>query len=78
MPNLADVERKSALRAGIRLYDLASDPGETRDLYREGDPEAAELLALLDQLAAMPRAEGDEIGVDAETRERLRSLGYLD
>jgi arylsulfatase len=58
------------------LYDLASDPGETRDLYRAGDREAERLRALL--AAWLRPVESRDERMTDEDRERLRSLGYLD
>ena len=58
------------------LYALASDPGETRNLAAQ----QPELAARLDALVAA-RAEHQLVtpnfGLDAETAERLRALGYL-
>ena len=63
------------------LFNLTTDPGETVDLHRDRRDRAAELSALLDDFATHAPA-GDwefvEIEVDAETREHLESLGYLE
>jgi arylsulfatase A-like enzyme len=61
-----------------RLYDLASDPGETRDLAARHQ----DLVAALDQrlqalLAEKPAAVGPTVTLNAEERSRLRALGYL-
>ena len=62
--------------AGLYLYHLAKDPGETSNVYREGDPRSEELLALLDEhFSVAPRRSG-EIDVGEELRDRLRDLGY--
>ena len=37
------------------LYDLAADPGETRNVYRAGHPAAADLIALVEPISAMIR-----------------------
>jgi arylsulfatase A-like enzyme len=64
------------------LYDLATDPGETHDLYTtasELPPAAAELMARLEAMAEDAPARGASAGVDdldAETRDALRALGY--
>jgi len=58
------------------LYELASDPGETRNLAAERPDLVAELDALVAARAAGQRAQPN-LGVDAETAERLRALGYL-
>src|SRR3954452_3982526 len=58
------------------LYDTAADPGETHDLTASRPGDARELERLLagfkiDRRGPAPARE------DADTRERLRSLGYL-
>jgi arylsulfatase A-like enzyme/Flp pilus assembly protein TadD len=58
------------------LYDLAADPAEARNLAASEPRRLAEMRALLRRLR-----EGDvgsrRRAEDAETRERLRALGYL-
>jgi hypothetical protein len=63
-----------------RLYDLVSDPGETRDLMLERLDEFACLAAhAASALApAGPRPEPSGAEPDAERREALRALGYVD
>jgi arylsulfatase A-like enzyme/Flp pilus assembly protein TadD len=60
------------------LYDLSADPGETTNLV-DADPERAEAMgAALQELIRgddVTRAGGGV--VDADSLERLRSLGYL-
>ena len=58
------------------LYDLARDPGETRDRYRPGDPVADELARAVRSFAAGDRAADRE--PTPEDRRRLRELGYLE
>ncbi len=66
-----------------RLYDLASDPGETRPRAPEGDPAAeaalARLRAALEARAALaPLAGvGARVPLDEATRQRLEALGYV-
>ena len=62
----------------LELYDLASDPGELRNV-------AAEEPEIRDRMAATIEAwygDGSELAdpasLDPEVREQLRSLGYLD
>ncbi len=58
------------------LYDLAADPGETRNLYAPDHPRARALRAELDAWyrdAPAPAREPSE-----EDLRRLRSLGYLE
>jgi arylsulfatase A-like enzyme len=59
------------------LYDLAADPGETRDLAREHPEQAraldAELAALLSETPTAPAPAQ----LDAQARAELRELGYV-
>lgn len=59
------------------LYDLADDPGETRDL-QSARPESAARLSRILQAAVgpTPRAVAARAQPDAATLERLRALGY--
>jgi arylsulfatase A-like enzyme len=66
--------RKTA--GGGELYRLGDDPGETRNLLATAGPELGPLDRLLDGFRA--RLDGGGADVDAATRERMRSLGYLD
>jgi arylsulfatase len=63
------------------LYDLMSDPGERRDLAAD-EPELREQLAseLRAHLASAPGPDPARapVRLDAGTRERLRTLGYID
>lgn len=58
------------------LYDLSTDPGESTNLAASRDGRTGDLAALLAGLRKRDRgaARGAET---AETRERLRSLGYV-
>lgn len=60
------------------LYHVTEDPGELDNLHDRRPRRAAELAARLEEIAA---ADGDDSRatrpLDRETRERLRSLGYL-
>ncbi|MET0554211.1 MAG: sulfatase-like hydrolase/transferase [Vicinamibacteria bacterium] len=58
------------------LYDLADDPGETRNRVAERPQEAARLRAALAALRAQERAPS-RAAVDAATAERLGALGYV-
>jgi arylsulfatase A-like enzyme len=66
---------------GWALYDLARDPGETRDLSAA---EPARTAALRDELTRwekenlLSRQLREPPPVDAATEERLRALGYAD
>jgi len=64
------------------LYDVASDPGEQRDLIGTADPALARAV---ESLTAALRAAGPEeplyaapaVSVDPAVDERLRALGYV-
>jgi len=63
----------------IGLFDLASDPGETRDLARSERVWREYLLARLDTAAeAPPGPEPPSATLDPEQRRALEALGYLD
>ncbi len=63
----------------IGLFDLASDPGETRDLAGSGRVWREYLLARLDAAAEAPRGpEPTNASPDLEQRRALEALGYLD
>jgi arylsulfatase A-like enzyme len=66
------------------LYDLSADPGERTDLAAEHPQELARLRSVLEAprrkaeaLASEPGADEASTPMDAETRERLRALGYI-
>jgi arylsulfatase A-like enzyme len=69
------------------LYDLAADPGETRDLAAERPTDLARMQARLAAVSAeiglpaidAPLAEGGGAPeLDEATREQLRALGYVE
>ncbi len=60
-----------------QLFDLAADPGETRDVAGER-PEVADRLAAQLESASGVRVETQERAIDEETREQLRALGYAE
>ena len=68
------------------LYDLASDPGETRNLIAELPGQAGQLGPILDAwIASDPGRDRDSggedekaiEGLDPAAREQLRTLGYI-
>jgi arylsulfatase A-like enzyme len=62
------------------LYDLESDPGETRNLAAERPDVVAELERAVDDRRALARkgpVSGAAPELDAEALEQLRDLGYL-
>ncbi len=74
--------RYKYIRAPRReLYDLVNDPSETRNLYAESTSLGQQYDNLLDVLSRRFSAPGtvgeSAVEVDAETRQRLQSLGYV-
>jgi arylsulfatase A-like enzyme len=77
-----------ALSSGEHLlYDLAADPGETRDLGRERPADLARMVARLEEARAglglpaldAPLAAGAEAPeLDEATKEQLKALGYAE
>jgi arylsulfatase A-like enzyme/Flp pilus assembly protein TadD len=59
------------------LYDLASDPGELRNLAPEHPERVAELDAEVEAIASLARTPSTHATFDSEDRARLESLGYL-
>lgn len=59
------------------LYDLDRDPGERTNLYREDAPAAQALRRALARLTAGGEGAMEVGRLDAETAEKLASLGYL-
>jgi arylsulfatase A-like enzyme len=62
------------------LYDLAQDPGETRNLYPAAPASERLERALARHIASLPAPPkaGPAGALDADTAEALRGLGYLD
>ena len=58
------------------LYDVTSDSAESQNLAPSRPAELREMQALLEQLRAGERGVA-RVAENADTRERLRSLGYL-
>ncbi len=58
------------------LYDIAKDPGETRNQIDEDRPAARSLISLLPEESVWPPAAGRG-RLPAGDEQRLRSLGYL-
>jgi arylsulfatase A-like enzyme/Tfp pilus assembly protein PilF len=56
------------------LYDLTEDPGETRNLAASQPERFRAMIRLIPEIA---RTVSEPDGIDAETRARLGSLGYL-
>ncbi len=64
----------------VRIYDFRSDPGEVRNLAPPDAEPSPDLVTWLEAVRAGLRAASDipAAELDAESRERLRALGYLD
>jgi arylsulfatase A-like enzyme len=60
------------------LYQIAEDPGETRNLYREDHAQAVRLKAALDAFDGWRNRPFEPPVVDGDAERRLRSLGYLE
>lgn len=67
--------------AGGELYDLASDPGELRDLSGAGGPLATAHRERFDEIVQkLGDAPSDRLNLDQvpeDTKQQLRALGYL-
>lgn len=64
--------------AASELYDLASDPGEERNLAMERPADVARLVARLEARGALTDLPAPGGSPDGERERRLRSLGYVD
>jgi arylsulfatase A-like enzyme len=60
------------------LYDLTSDPGETRDLSSTDPANKDRLLAALDAWLEHIPVAGESSGISPEKVEALRALGYIE
>lgn len=60
------------------LYDLRSDPGETRNVIGNHADLAARFRSRLAQYQTAHTSGSERLELDASDRERLRSLGYLE
>ena len=78
-PQVMAVEgRIKAIRAGpIEAYDVIADPGEARDLGESADLSRPLRNALREYPVPAPTAARAPDTLDAETRRKLASLGYV-
>ncbi len=65
------------------LYDLATDPGESRSLLADGEGRGDALRETLKDYLEAARArraasEAEEVNLDPELRRKLESLGYIE
>ena len=65
-------------RPSALLCDLGVDPGETRDVSAAHPEVVRDLGAQLDAWSAQVPGFDETAGLDADQRERLRALGYID
>jgi arylsulfatase A-like enzyme len=63
--------------ARAELYDLAADPGETRNLAAGQPGQTAELSKLIRERFARIKRRGGQQGLSDELKEELKSLGYV-
>ncbi len=64
---------------GFELYDLATDPGEKRDLADDHPELVAELALLLPSLAdSPPRGGAPPLRLTSKMIQTLRALGYVE
>jgi arylsulfatase A-like enzyme len=74
---LRDGRFKLILAPRPELYDLDADPTESSNLYLQHADLAASMTVRLRTLAQPAQAASASVPVDAETRARLASLGYV-
>ena len=72
---VATEERYDGARGATELYDLASDPGETRDLSAAQPERVRALAAQLREATSAPAAPASDVADDLDA-EALRALGY--
>ena len=76
---LGDLRLTTGSDGSVVLHDLASDPGQERDLAAARPAEREDLHRRLDRLSDPAGLLGEgSTGMDEATRRRLRSLGYVE
>ena len=68
------------MEADYELYNIAADPGETKNLYRPEDDMAQDLARRLEEWLSSFEMRSDpkeSLKLDSETKRLLRSLGYM-
>jgi hypothetical protein len=59
-------------------YDLSNDPDESRNLFGSRNPTAQRLGAgLASWIKSMPQQSKQQLKLDPEVMQRLKSLGYI-
>jgi arylsulfatase A-like enzyme/tetratricopeptide (TPR) repeat protein len=69
--------RKGIFAGRTELYDVAADPGETRDLAGQGEVPLALRAAIDDYPVPSPAAARAPAALSTEDRQKLASLGYV-
>jgi len=78
-PRFKLVDQRTPEGGRVRvLFDLTSDPGETHDVSAAHPEVVRELGAQLDAWSAQVPGFDETADLDADQRERLRALGYID
>jgi len=73
----AKTEYKPVIELGVVQFDLGADPGETKDVYREGSSSSERLMELLHGHFREGVGPRNQVPVDEEMIQKLRDLGYL-
>jgi arylsulfatase A-like enzyme/Flp pilus assembly protein TadD len=74
---LVDDRWKLLLSSETELYDLQGDPGESRNIASSHAPLVQRMTQRVHQLNRPSEGQAASPPIDAETAERLRSLGYV-
>ncbi len=61
----------------VVLHDMAADPHQEHDLSSERPGDVATLLTIVEQWASDFSVTEEELELDEQTRQQLRSLGYV-
>jgi arylsulfatase A-like enzyme len=62
---------------GVYMFDLANDPQEKVNIYTDTNPEAKEMLLMIEKHFSAERKQTRKLAIDKELTEKLRSLGYI-
>lgn len=73
----AKTDYKPPIQPGVAQYNLAADPGETTNAYREDSPSGQRLMELLLEHFDEGVGPRNQVPVDEEMILKLRALGYL-
>jgi choline-sulfatase len=65
------------VKPGIYRYDLARDPGETQNLFSDGDSTSLTLLGLVSTHFAHAAMRRETVQLNKDLLDKLRSLGYV-